>query len=77
MVRYFGWLIGFVVLIWAIGFVYSIPIYIFTYLKMEARYRWLKCGIYAAGTTAFIAILFDYVFRIAWPDGTLLGILNV
>ena len=38
MAMYFGWLIGFVVLIWAIGIVYSIPIYIFSYMKIEGKH---------------------------------------
>ena len=77
MVKYLGWLIGFVVIIWAIGIVYSIPIYIFSYMKIEGKYGWLKCGIYAAATTVFITILFEYVFRVAWPEGALLRILNL
>ena len=77
MVMYFSWLIGFGVLIWAIGIVYSIPIYIFSYMKIEGKYGWLKCGTYAALTTAFIIILFEYIFRVAWPEGALLRILNL
>jgi len=77
MVKYFGWLIGFVFLVWAIGIDYTIPIYIFSYMKIEGKYGWLKCGIYAVATTAFITILFEYVFRVAWPEGALLRILNL
>ena len=77
MVKYFAWLIGFVVLIWAIGIVYSIPIYIFSYMKIEGKYGWFKCGTYAVAMTAFITILFEYVFRVAWPEGALLRILNL
>ena len=77
MVMYLGWLMGFVVLIWAIGIVYSIPIYIFSYMKIEGKYGWLKCGIYAAAMTAFIIILFEYVFRVAWPEGALFRVLNL
>lgn len=77
MIMYFGWLIGFVVLIWAIGIVYSIPIYIFCYMKIAGKYGWLKCGIYAGAMTVFISILFEYVFRVAWPEGALLRILNL
>ena len=77
MVKYLAWLIGFVVLIWAIGIDYTIPIYIFSYMKIEGKYGWLKCGIYAAATTAFITILFEYVFRVAWPEGALIRILNL
>jgi hypothetical protein len=76
-VKYLGWLIGFVVLIWAIGIVYSIPIYIFSYMKIEGKYGWLKCGIYAAAMTVFIIILFEYIFRVAWPEGALIRILNL
>jgi hypothetical protein len=77
MVIYSGWLIGFVALIWAIGIVYSIPIYIFSYMKIQGKYSWLKSGIYAATATAFVVILFDYVFHAAWPEGALLSILNL
>jgi hypothetical protein len=77
MVKYFAWLIGFVVLVWAIGIEYTIPVYIFSYMKIEGKYGWLKCGIYAVATTAFVTILFEYVFRVAWPEGALLRILNL
>ena len=77
MAKYFAWLIGFAVLIWAIGIVYTIPIYIFCYMKIEGKYGWLKCGIYAITTTVFISLLFDYVFHVAWPEGALLRTLNL
>lgn len=77
MIKYFAWLIGFVFLVWAIGIKYTIPIYIFSYMKIEGKYGWLKCGIYAVAMTAFVTILFEYVFRVAWPEGALLRILNI
>ena len=77
MVRYFAWLIGFVALVWALGIDYTIPIYIFSYMKIEGKYGWLKCGIYAIATAAFITILFVYIFRVAWPEGALLSLLNL
>lgn len=77
MARYFAWLIGFIFLVWAIGIEYTIPIYIFSYMKIEGKYGWLKCGIYAVAMTVFITLLFQYVFRVAWPDGALFRILNL
>jgi hypothetical protein len=74
---YLGWLIGFAVLIWAIGIVYSIPIYVFGYLKIIGQYGWLKSGIYATAATAVIVILFEYVFRVAWPEAAFLSIFNL
>lgn len=77
MVKYFAWLIVFVALIWAIGIEYTIPIYIFSYMKIEGKYGWLKCGLYAVAMAAFTTILFVYTFRVAWPEGAFLRILNL
>ena len=74
---YLSWLIGFGVCIWAIGFVYSIPIYVFGYLKIVGKYGWLKSGSYAAAAVAVIVILFEYVFRVAWPEAAFLSILHL
>jgi hypothetical protein len=77
MAKYFVWLVGFGVLLWAIGIVYSIPIYVFSYLKTAGKQSWLKSGLYAAGITAVIVLLFDYAFRVAWPDGALQSMLGL
>jgi hypothetical protein len=74
---YFGWLVGFGVLIWAIGIVYSIPIYVFGYLKVVGKYSWLKSGLYAAAATAFIYLLFEFAFQVAWPEAALLSIFDL
>jgi hypothetical protein len=76
-VKYFGWLVGFGVLIWAIGIVYSIPIYVFSYMKTLGKQSWLKSGLYAAGATAVIYILFEFAFHVAWPEGALLSMLGL
>ncbi len=77
MLLYLGWLVGFALLIWAIGMVYSIPIYIFSYMTIQGKYRWLKSGIYAAAATALVFILFQYAFRVAWPEGELFVLLGL
>jgi hypothetical protein len=71
-VLYLTWLAGFIVLAWAIGLAYSIPIYIFTYMKIQGKYSWLQSGVYAVAAAAF-AILFAYLFQMAWPEGALLS----
>lgn len=77
MVRYFGWLFAFVAAIWAIGISYSIPIYLFAYMRIEGRYGWWKCVIYSSLTGGLIGIVYGYVFRVAWPEGALLRSLNL
>ena len=77
MTLYLGWLVGFALLIWAIGWVYSIPIYLFSYMTIQGKYGWLKSGLYAAGATAFVFLLFQYAFRVSWPQGELLVMLGL
>jgi hypothetical protein len=73
---YLAWLAGFIVLAWAIGLLYSIPIYIFTYMKIQGRISWLYCGVYAVAATVFVFI-FGYMFQMAWPDGAILSMLGL
>ena len=77
MTLYLGWLVGFALLIWAIGMVYSIPIYLFSYMTIQGKYGWLKSGLYAVGATAFVFLLFQYAFRVSWPQGELLIMLGL
>jgi phosphatidylserine synthase len=77
MILYLGWLVGFALLIWAVGMVYSIPIYIFSYMTLQGKYSWLKSGIYAAAATVFIFLLFQYAFSVAWPEGVLVSLLGL
>ena len=77
MLLYLGWLAGFAFLIWVIGMVYSIPIYLFSYMTIQGKYSWLKSGLYAVGATAFVFILFRYAFSVAWPEGELISLLGL
>jgi len=77
MTLYLGWLLGFAFLVWAIGMVYSIPVYIFSYMTIQGKYHWLKSGIYAVAATALVFILFQYAFGVAWPEGELIYMLGL
>jgi cytochrome c oxidase subunit IV len=77
MARYFGWLLGFVVAIWAIGISFATPIYILAYMKTEGRYGWRTCVMYASVTAGLITVVYSYLFRVAWPEGALLRSLGL
>jgi hypothetical protein len=77
MARYFGWLLSFVALIWAIGISLAIPIYILAYMKIEGRYAWRSCVLYASVTAGLITVVYGYLFRVAWPEGALLRSLGL
>jgi hypothetical protein len=77
MMLYLGWLLGFAFLVWAIGMVYAIPIYVFSYMTLQGKYGWLKSALYAAAASALVFTLFQFVFKVAWPKGELISILNL
>ena len=76
MMLYLGWLLGFAFLVWAIGMVYAIPIYVFSYMTLQGKYGWLKAAIYAVAASALVFTLFQFVFKVAWPAGELLMMFN-
>ena len=77
MARYFGWLLGFVVAIWAMGISFAIPVYILAYMKIEGRYGWRACVTYASVTAGLITVVYSYLFRVAWPEGAVLRSLGL
>jgi hypothetical protein len=64
----FAWIIGFILLIWTIGINIAIPIYVLSYMKVQGKYRWLSSTITAAAVSGFVYLVFNVIFRIAWPD---------
>jgi hypothetical protein len=63
-----SWIVGFIVLIWVVGINIAIPVYVFTYLKVQGKYGWLLSSITALCTGLFVFLVFNLTFRIVWPD---------
>jgi hypothetical protein len=66
-----GWLIGFVLIIWLIGINIAIPIYTFTYMKIQGKYGWILSTICGASTGIFVFLVFNIIFHIVWPDSVI------
>ena len=66
-----GWILGFFLAIWLLGFELGIPLATFIYLKVAARERWLTSLLVTAGSWAFIVGLFGYVLEFAFPEAAL------
>jgi uncharacterized protein YqhQ len=64
----FAWIIGFILLIWTIGINFAIPVYVLSYMKVQGKYRWLASTISAVSVSGFVYLIFNVVFRIAWPE---------
>lgn len=68
----FGWIFGFFVGVWFVGFHITIPAFVFLYLKVQSGERWaLSIALTAAAWLLFWG-LFDWLLRLPFPDGELL-----
>ena len=67
-----GWIFGFACGIWFLGFMISIPIFVFFYLIYQAEASKLSAFITTGLMTLFVWALFDQVMHLAWPQATIL-----
>ena len=68
----FGWIAGYFVAIWLLGFSLAGPLCTFVHLKFGARERWLITLIFCAVSWLLIYGLFDRVLHVPFPTGKLL-----
>jgi len=71
------WIVTFACGIWLVGFLITIPLFIFFYLINEANARKLPALIVAAGMALFVWILFDRVMHLAWPEPALFSLFGI
>jgi TctA family transporter len=70
--QFFGWMAGFMALMWVIGLIPAVPIFIMSYMRVEGREKWKIVIPMAAGVVVLIYVVFDQLLAIPWPP-TLLG----
>jgi hypothetical protein len=71
-----GWIFGFYLLIWLVGFSYAVPITTFFYLKFSGKEKWPMTIIFTAATWGFFYGVFDYALRIPFPEGLLISLIK-
>ena len=71
------WLVTFACGIWLVGFLITIPLFIFFNLIKEAKAAKLPALIVAAGTGLFVWALFDQTMHLAWPESALSTLLGI
>ncbi len=69
---FFGWMVAFLGSMATIGLIPTVPIFVTTFMRVEAREPWKITLIYAAVMMVFIYAVFDQLLSIPWPP-TLLG----
>ena len=65
----FGWLLGFFLLVWLLGFEYGIPIMVFSYLKFQSNESWLLSTILTVLAFVFFYALFVKLLTLPFPQG--------
>ena len=67
-----GWIAGCFLAIWLLGFSYAVPLFIFVYLKLEAREGWLMTVVVTFLSWLFFYMLFERMLNVPFPDPLLL-----
>jgi hypothetical protein len=66
-----GWILGFFVAIWLLGFSLAVAVTTFLYLKIAGREKWLITIILTLAGWGFFYGLFDYGLHIPFPEAQL------
>ena len=69
---FFGWMVGFMVSMAAIGLIPTVPLFIVALMRVEGREPWTIVLPMAILMTLFVWLLFDQMLAIPWP-GSYLG----
>ena len=69
---FFGWMLAFMASMSIIGLIPTIPLFVTSYMRLEAREPWKLVICQALGLTLFVYIVFAKLLTLAWPP-TLLG----
>ncbi len=72
-VNSFGWVIGFMLVIWIIGFIISVPLFVLLYLLIQAREKLWVSLVYTGAMLIFLLGVFHQVLHIPWPPGVFPG----
>ncbi len=67
----FAWMAGFVLLVALAGFPMAIPLFVFSYLTVQASAGWGRSVLLAAAAWGFFHVLFERVLRFSFDAGLL------
>lgn len=66
--KFFGWIIGLLLGIWLLGFFVTVPLFVFLYLKLEAKEGWLLSFWLTAAALVFLIGIFEQILHTHWPQ---------
>jgi hypothetical protein len=71
----FLWIVGFFAMIFLVGFLWAVPLFIFLYLKVEGKEAWVLTMLLTAFSWLFMEGLFDRLLHIPFSQGWLFSVL--
>jgi hypothetical protein len=69
----FGWIGGFFFVIWLVGFIITVPLFVFFNLRFQAHETLSVSLIYTGAMLIFLLGLFHFILHIPWPAGLIAG----
>ena len=66
-ITFLAWLLGLFLLIWIIGMLPALFVFIILYMRFDGNENWRPVFAIAGGITAFNLVLFDKFLNIPWP----------
>ncbi|MEE8160186.1 MAG: tripartite tricarboxylate transporter TctB family protein [Acidobacteriota bacterium] len=71
--RMLSWITGFYLLTYLIGYPFSVPLFVFAYLLLEARARWWTGLLITTGVWLVVMVVFHQILGRNIPHGIYLG----
>ncbi len=68
-VSFFGWFAGAAVVVWLLGIVIGVPLFVLLYTYIDGREKWWMSLLMGAGAFALVWGLFEGIFEVLWPPG--------
>lgn len=67
----FGWIVGFIALVYLLGFPLTVPLFIFLYLKFQSNIRWFTTIAITLVTWSCFYLLFQSFVHIQFESGAI------
>lgn len=67
-----GWIFGFFAAIVLLGFPIAVPLFVFLYLRLQAKERWLFCAVFSVAVWTVFYGLFDRLLHLPFAAGWLI-----
>ena len=67
----FGWIVGFIALVYLLGFPLTVPLFIFLYLKFQSNIGWLSTLVITVVTWGCFYLLFQSLVHIQFEAGVI------